>query len=56
MIDKIRKTHEKKTEWGRTDNFAKSAKKAGKRIRIQNEDDQDDWQTEVRNVVNSISA
>lgn len=48
MIDKIRKEHTKKTQWGEHDRFAKAAKKAGKRIR-QHEDDEDDWQSQVRN-------
>lgn len=51
MIDKIRKTHEKKTEWGRTDNFAKAAKKQGKRIRNEYEDE-DDWREDVKRAIN----
>lgn len=47
MIDKVRKEHNKKTQWGENDRFAKAAKKAGKRIR-QHDDDEDDWQSQIR--------
>ena len=49
MFDDIRKPHrkhEKKTKWGVEDKFSKSQNKAGKRIRV---DLEDDWQDEVRN-------
>ena len=48
-IQKPRKNHEKKTKWGMNDRFTKSAKKAGKRIRIDQE--QDDWQNDVRDML-----
>lgn len=46
QIEKIRKTHSKKTEWGTKDNFAKAAKKAIKRRQT---DEDDDWREEIRN-------
>lgn len=48
MIDKVRKEHNKKTQWGENDRFARAAKKAGKRIR-QHVDDDEDWQDQIRN-------
>jgi hypothetical protein len=47
MIDKVRKEHSKKTQWGEHDRFAKAAKKAGKRIR-QSEEDDENWQDQIR--------
>lgn len=47
MIDKVRKEHTKKTQWGEHDRFARAAKKAGKRIRQC--EDEDDWQDQIRN-------
>ena len=49
-IEKIRKTHSKKTEWGHKDNFAKAAKKANnKKIHSHEDyDDGDDWQTQAK--------
>ena len=41
-----RKNHEKKTQWGEKDNFAKSAKKASKQKSLKWESD-DDWEQEA---------
>lgn len=48
-IQKPRKNHEKKTKWGDNDRFSKSAKKAGKRNR--SNDHEDDWRHDVRDML-----
>ncbi len=52
-IEKPRKSHNKKTEWGTRDNFAKAAKKASKRVKWES-DDESEWQDEVRDALDGV--